>query len=132
MIGSIFRLGNIHRDQNGIPTVGMKLCSLHEHRLKALFQHKQKKTKSGKIDLLDLAEILSDMGKWDDTEKYYHHFLNESSYYSHQSTARCYHNLAEMGNSGIFHSTPPELKGCYETQGGVAELYLNEWHWHNL
>jgi hypothetical protein len=101
MIGSIFRLDNIHRDQDGIPTVRMKLCSFHEHHLKALFQHKQKKTKSGTIDLLDLAEILSDMGKWDDGEKYYHNFLNESSHYSHQSIARCYHNLGSVANEKV-------------------------------
>jgi hypothetical protein len=37
-----------------------------------------------------------------------------------------------MGNSGIFHANPLELKGKYETKSGVTMLYTNEGYYAQL
>jgi len=95
MIGSIFRLVSMDRDQDGILIVRMKLCSNNDNQLKSLFQHMQKKGIKGETTLLSFGHLLKDMGKWDDAEKYYHRFLNESSD-NDQSKASYYHGLGSV------------------------------------
>jgi tetratricopeptide (TPR) repeat protein len=104
MIGSIFRPVNIDRDKDGILIVRMKLCSNNDHQLQPLFRHMQKKPKTGNTNLLDFGGILQDMGKWNDAEKYYHRFLDESPD-NQKDIARCYQGLGSVAKK----------KGDYES-----------------
>ncbi len=77
MVGSIFQIINIDRDQDGVLIVRMKLCSNNDHHLKTLFQHMEKEYMDRETTLLNFARLLEDMGKLDDAEKYYRRSLNE-------------------------------------------------------
>ena len=79
MIGSIFRLVNIKRDNDGIWNIRMILCSDNDHQLQSLFQHMKKKIGAGETNLFNFGHVLSNMGKLDDAEKYYRRFLNQLS-----------------------------------------------------
>jgi hypothetical protein len=97
MVGSVFRLVNIDRDQDGILIIHMKLCSLNDHHLKSLFQHMQKKYTNKETNLLDLGV------KLDDAEKYYHRFFHELPY-NHIHAVQCYDQLGNIARK----------KGYYE------------------
>ncbi len=97
MIGSIFRLVNIEYDQYGILIIKMKLNSLNDHNLKELYEHMQKKGTNGETSLLDFADVLTKMSKWDDAEKYYHRYSNESSH-NRENIDRCYSGLGSLAN----------------------------------
>jgi hypothetical protein len=71
MIGSVFRLVNIDRDQDGLLIVRIKLCSLNGHHVQFLFHQMKKKLTNDERDFLSFDDILNDMGKWDDAQKYY-------------------------------------------------------------
>jgi tetratricopeptide (TPR) repeat protein len=104
MVGSIFRLMNIDRDQDGILLVKMKLCSNNDHNLKALLHHMQKERADKEINLLKFAGLLEDMGKWDDAEKYYHRLL-EKLPENLKDVACCYRGLGSIAKK----------KGDYES-----------------
>jgi tetratricopeptide (TPR) repeat protein len=104
MIGSIFRLVDIARDQDGILIVRMKLCSNNDHHLNSLFQHMQMGDKNGKTNLVSFSNVLESMGKWDDAEKYYHRLLNKLPD-NHINKANCCHGLGSVARE----------KGDYES-----------------
>ncbi|CAF1077751.1 unnamed protein product [Adineta steineri] len=79
MIGSIFRLVKIRYDEHGILIIKMKLFSMNDQSLKELYQHMQKRGKNGETNLLDFADALTDMSKWDDAQRYYEKYLDEVS-----------------------------------------------------
>ncbi|CAF1212797.1 unnamed protein product [Adineta steineri] len=79
MIGSIFRLVKIRYDEYGILIIKMKLFSMNDQSLKELYQHMQKRGKNGETNLLDFADALTDMSKWDDAQRYYEKYLDEVS-----------------------------------------------------
>ena len=109
MIGSIFRIMNIDRDKDGLLIIRMKLCSLNDNHLKLLFQHMQKKPKGGWTNLLDFGDLLKDMGKLDDAEKYFLRYLHKLPD-DHKDIASCYHRLGSVATA----------KGDYESS--------LEWH----
>lgn len=95
MIGSIFRIVNIDRRDDGILVIKLRLSSLNDHHLKSLIQQMQKGYKSRETNILDLNNILLHMGKWDDAEKYYRRGLIEFS--DNQShVASCYQGLGSV------------------------------------
>lgn len=110
MIGSTFRIMNIERDKDGFLIIRMKLCSLNDNHLKSLLQHMQKKLEGGSTNLLDLGNVLKDMGKLDDAETYF---------------LRCLHGLPDNHKN---------IASCYRGLGSVLRLkgdYESSLKWHN-
>jgi tetratricopeptide (TPR) repeat protein len=80
MIGCVFRLVDIRRDDHGqIWIIQMKLCGDDEHGLKKLFDHMKKEYAGGddEVNLRSFGNVLRRMGKYDLAEKMYCRLLNE-------------------------------------------------------
>jgi Tfp pilus assembly protein PilF len=80
MIGCVFRLVDIRRDDHGqIWIIQMKLCGDDEHGLKKLFDHMKKEYGGGDngVNLRSFGDVLRQMGKYDLAEKMYRRLLNE-------------------------------------------------------
>ncbi|CAF3741635.1 unnamed protein product [Rotaria sp. Silwood1] len=79
MIGSIFRLRDIRRNNDQFWIIRLTLCGNDEHDLKSLFEC-MKKEYGGDDDettLLNFGRVLRRMGKSDSAEKFYRRLLNE-------------------------------------------------------
>ncbi|CAF3594693.1 unnamed protein product [Rotaria sp. Silwood1] len=100
MLGSIFRLVDIHQDVEQVWIIEMRLCSNHDNDLKLVVDQLKKNHGEGDAEtsLLSLGFILLDMGKYDSAEKYFFRFLNEQSN-DYQGIARCYYALGVLHNS---------------------------------
>jgi tetratricopeptide (TPR) repeat protein len=92
MIGSIFRLIEMKRDDDGIWNIRMILCSENGHQLQSLFQHMRNDLGSGATDSLQFGHVLRRMGRLDDAENYYHRYLNQLSV-NDPNLSCCYHAL---------------------------------------
>jgi hypothetical protein len=77
MIGSIFRLSNIYRNNQQIWIIQLTLCGDDEHDLKNLFEHMKNSYADGDNDatLFSFGRVLHKMGKFDQVEKCYHRLL---------------------------------------------------------
>ena len=113
MIGSIFQLVKMDYDSYGILIIRMRLYSFNDHQLKELFEYMQKKGINGETNLLDFANVLSSMSKWNDAEKYYQRYLNGSSH-NRKDIDKCYSGLGSLANK----------KGDYESS--------LKWHFKSL
>ena len=92
MIGSIFRLVDIERnDKEDIWIVRMRLSSLNDYHLEGLLRRTNSKRKS----LVDFANILNSMGKFDDAERYYQQYLNEDAQ-DEKDLSECYSGLGSL------------------------------------
>lgn len=92
MIGSIFQLIRVYRDEDGIWIVRMKLSSCNDLQLNALLEHMKNKHNRQENTLLLFCDILLKMGKFQEAEKYCHRLLKTPSS-DPQCIARCYHLL---------------------------------------
>ncbi len=95
MIGSIFQLVHVDRNQHGIWIVRMKLCTGNDHQLKSLLQHLKSEYDDGEITTISFSDVLLKMGKFSEAERYYHRSLQELST-DHKYIARCYHSLGTV------------------------------------
>ncbi|CAF1319918.1 unnamed protein product [Adineta ricciae] len=95
MLGSIFRLTDLHQDENEIWIGQMTLCSDNDHHLNQVFEFMKDEYGTGETDLLSFGHKLKDMGRFDDAGKYYRRLLNELPC-DHKDVPRCYHNLGNM------------------------------------
>ncbi len=80
MIGCIFRLTNIHRNNNEqIWEIRIELCGDNQHALKKLFDHMKKEYGGGnnEVNLRSVGDVLREMGKYDLAEKMYRRLLKE-------------------------------------------------------
>jgi len=78
MIGSIFQLKNISFDnKNQFWIVQMSLSSDDDNQLKKVLMHMKQQTGQGAIDLRILGEFLSEMGRFDLAEQYFHRLLKQ-------------------------------------------------------
>ena len=92
MIGSIFRLVGIEQnDKEQFSIVRMRLSSLNDYHLEGLLQCTNNKRKN----LVDFANILNNMGKLDDAERYYRQYLNENSQ-DEEDFSECYCGLGSL------------------------------------
>ncbi|CAF2520398.1 unnamed protein product [Rotaria sp. Silwood2] len=68
-----------------------------QHTWKPVFEHmkNQHGRDDGQTDLLSFGSVLSNMGKYDDAERYFHRLLNELPH-DDDGIAHCYHNLGEI------------------------------------
>ncbi|CAF2387908.1 unnamed protein product [Rotaria sp. Silwood2] len=101
MLGSIFRLTDIHQGDGKVWIIHLTLCSENDHDLKPIFDHMQARLEAGKTSLYSFGQVLRDMGKFDEAMKYIQRFLNELPR-NHQDIALCCHALGviadEKGN----------------------------------
>ncbi|CAF1092580.1 unnamed protein product [Adineta steineri] len=78
MIGSIFRLNNINRDdKDQIWIIKMTLCNDDEHDLKQVLMYMKQQIESDEINLRTLGNMLCEMSKFDLAEKYLTRLLNQ-------------------------------------------------------
>ncbi|CAF0723061.1 unnamed protein product [Adineta steineri] len=77
IIGSIFRLNNINRNDDQIWIIKMTLCNDDEHDLKQVLVYMKQQIKSKETNLQTLAKLLWKMGKLDLAEKYFNRLLQE-------------------------------------------------------
>jgi tetratricopeptide (TPR) repeat protein len=97
MLGSIFRLMNIKRENNGLWIIQMILANHNDENLKILFNN-IKNEYSGineETSLISFGNILHQMGKYDLAEKYFHRLINQLSN-DHNDISRCYHALGVL------------------------------------
>ncbi|CAF1556036.1 unnamed protein product [Rotaria sp. Silwood1] len=96
MLGSIFQLIDIRSDDQ-LWLIRMKLCGDKDHTWKPVFEQMKNQYggRDGQTDLLSFGSVLSDMGKYNDAEKYFRRLLNELPH-DHNGIADCYHNLGEI------------------------------------
>ena len=104
MIGSIFQIIDVKFNKNGRWDIRLRLCSNNDDQLQTLLEYKRKRLGSGETNLYMLANILQDMGRLNDAEKYYLLYLHQLSDNDPHISA-CYHAL------GILTSQ----KGDYES-----------------
>jgi tetratricopeptide (TPR) repeat protein len=78
MLGSIFRLIKIHRENNGIWSIQLALCGENDHDLNSLVQ-RMKNEYMKEPDLLELGLVVGRMGKPYEEEKYYIRLLEQLS-----------------------------------------------------
>jgi tetratricopeptide (TPR) repeat protein len=77
MFGSIFRLNRIHREDNGVWKIQMKLCGDNELDLKEVLVQMKSEYGNKKANLQLLGTVLWKMGKFDLAEKYYQRMISE-------------------------------------------------------
>ncbi|CAF1439571.1 unnamed protein product, partial [Adineta steineri] len=77
MIGSIFRLNSINRNDDQIWIIKMTLCNDNEHDLKQVLMYMKEQIESGETNLRILGKLLWEMGKFDLAEKYLTRLLKE-------------------------------------------------------
>lgn len=105
MAGSIFRLHDIHLDQDGIWNIRMSLCSDNDYHLQPLFRHLNDKLGNSETTLLDFGHLLKDMGRIDNAQIYYLRHLCQLPNY-HQRSSACCHALGMIaGLKGDFESS---------------------------
>ncbi|CAF1418416.1 unnamed protein product [Adineta steineri] len=77
MIGSIFRLNNISRNDDQIWIIKMTLCNDDEHDLKQVLMYMKQQIENEETNLRTLGNVLWEMGKFDLAEKYLIRSLKE-------------------------------------------------------
>ncbi|CAF0805933.1 unnamed protein product [Adineta steineri] len=71
MIGSIFRLNYINRNDDQIWIIKMTLCNDDEHDLKQVLMYMKQQIESSEMNLRILGNVLWEMGKFDLAEEYF-------------------------------------------------------------
>ncbi|CAF3912977.1 unnamed protein product, partial [Adineta steineri] len=77
MLGCIFRLDSISRDNKNVWIIKMTLCNDDEHNLKQVLMHMKQQIENEETNLRTLGKLLWKMGKLDLAEKYFNRFLKE-------------------------------------------------------
>jgi tetratricopeptide (TPR) repeat protein len=77
MLGSIFRLETINRNNDDVWIIRMTLCSDDENDLKQVLMYMKQQIGNGDTNLQTLGKILWDMGKFELAEKYFVRLLKE-------------------------------------------------------
>ncbi|CAF3550380.1 unnamed protein product [Rotaria sp. Silwood1] len=95
MLGSIFRIDDVRADDNDVNIIQMTLCSDDDHDLKAIFEHMKNEHGGGEKNLLSFGNVLADMGKFDEAEKYCFRLLDQLPP-DEPDIARCYHGLGNV------------------------------------
>ncbi|UJR32954.1 hypothetical protein I4U23_020417 [Adineta vaga] len=94
-IGSIFRLINIERDNDGIWNIHLMLYSSKQHPFESTIQQKKTDLNIIETNVLSIGFLLEDMGKFQSAERYYHHLVDQLPK-DHEDLSRCYHALGEI------------------------------------
>ncbi|CAF2096809.1 unnamed protein product [Rotaria magnacalcarata] len=97
MIGSIFRLKSIKRDENQVWIIQMTLCSDDENDLKQVLTYMKKQIGSGETNLRTLGKVLCRMGKFDLADKYFKRLLKELPS-NHPLISSVYEDLGQLAS----------------------------------
>ncbi|CAF1065387.1 unnamed protein product [Rotaria sordida] len=98
MVGSIFRIDGIKYPDDHICNVQMTLCSVDEQELKPLLEHMKRDLGIGKTNLIQFSNVLRQMRKLDNSEKYCRRYLNQLPN-GHPDIPNCYHTFAMIAES---------------------------------
>ena len=77
MLGSIFRVDSINRNDDQVWIIRMSLCGSDEHSLKPILDRMKKQNGTGETNLCTLGKLVWQMGKFDLSVKYYNRYVNE-------------------------------------------------------
>ncbi|CAF2639113.1 unnamed protein product [Rotaria sp. Silwood2] len=115
MIGSIFQVKEIKRDNDQTWNIRLRLCSNNDDKLQSLFDHMRKKLGNEETNLYMFADVLLDMGKLNHAEKYYHYYLDQLSD-NHPHISACYHAL------GIVASEKKDFKSSLKWYNKLLDI----------
>ncbi len=100
MLGSVFRLTDLHQEDDQGWIASMTLCSDGDHELKKIFETLKDETQSGIVsdeaNMLTFSTILGRMGRIDQADKFLQRALHEYRMASNEhqiDIANCYHKL---------------------------------------
>ncbi len=104
-IGSLFRITNVQQSNDQIWIIRMTLCSDKESDLKSLFEEMDKKYGfyDGETAFVSFSQVLREMKKFDEAEKYCHRLLRDFSS-DDFLLGILYDELAEIASSKSDHS----------------------------
>ncbi|CAF1404610.1 unnamed protein product [Adineta ricciae] len=97
MLGSICRIIDVCINDEQIYVVQMTLCSDDDHHLKNIFEYMKSLHGGGEKNLLSFGNVLAEMGRFDEAEKYYFRLLKHLSA-DNPNIARCYHGLGNIAD----------------------------------
>ncbi|CAM4923075.1 unnamed protein product [Rotaria socialis] len=98
MFGSIFKILNVDCDKDELWTVQLALASDEHHDSKSIINQMKNEYIKQDTNMLTYGNIIRDMGKFNEAEKYYRRFLNESSH-SPKDNADCYYSLGTLATA---------------------------------
>jgi hypothetical protein len=79
MLGSIFRIESIHRDDKNVCIIRMTLCNEDAHELKSVLMDMKQEMGSGETNLHKLGKIVRDMGELKLATQYLTKFVSKLS-----------------------------------------------------
>jgi tetratricopeptide (TPR) repeat protein len=79
MLGSIFRIKSIQRNDKGVCVICMTLCNEDAHELKSVLMHMKEQMGSGGTNLHTLGKILQNMGEFKLAAQYLTKFVSKLS-----------------------------------------------------
>jgi tetratricopeptide (TPR) repeat protein len=113
MLGSIFRVISIVCDRNAVWTVKLTLCGDHDRDLEMVVNYMKSQIKQGELGLVKLGDVLRDMGKYDEAEKYYRRCFSELQSDDYKNYSICYYSFGRIAESkGDYESS---LKWLYKS-----------------
>jgi hypothetical protein len=77
MLGSIFRIESIQRNDKGVCVIRMTLCNEDAHELKSVLMHMKEQMGSGGTNLHTLGKILQNMGEFKLAAQYLTKFVSK-------------------------------------------------------
>ena len=98
MIGSIFQIVQMKRDEDDLWRISLVLCSNKEKYLQTLGQHMKEELGTGETSLYSFGHVLGKMGKWDEAERYFQVYLQELPP-KDPRIALCYHAMGCVADS---------------------------------
>ena len=87
----------MHRDERGIWIIRLNLCSGHDHDFKAIFDHMKIQYGQDETDLISFGNVLAQIGKFAEAEKYYYRILNILPP-DHIDISTCYYSLGNVAD----------------------------------
>ncbi|CAF1495029.1 unnamed protein product [Adineta ricciae] len=105
MLGSIFRIVNIDENDRGIWILRLKLYNNDAYDVQAVFDYMKDQYGNGETTILSLGMILTQMGKYDQAERYFRRVLKDLPS-NHADISACHHNLGNLfDNKGDYKSS---------------------------
>ncbi|CAF2947885.1 unnamed protein product [Rotaria sp. Silwood2] len=95
MLGSIFRIISINRDEDELWTIRMVLVGDEHQESNLIINQMKNEYTEQETNIITYGNILRDMSKLNEAEKYYRRFLDQSSKNS-QDIANCYYSLGTV------------------------------------
>ena len=109
MFGAIFLINNITCGNDGLYTIEMTLYSDNDHEFKQVFDDMKQKYGDGELSLINFAQVLKDLDRFDEAEEYTNRHL-ESLPSDHEDVLLCHNMLGSIASArGDFETS----RMCY-------------------